>query len=78
MDKNGSIPRYITCSSCDLPDYVPPDPPDLLPFMCGFLSSAAPATLLSSCSVNVLGLVMFSSESFDDSFIAVCVEPQKF
>ena len=78
MDKNGSIPRYITCSSCDLPDYVPPDPPDLLPSMCRFLSSAVPATPLFSCSVNVSGLVMFSSESFDDSFIAVCVEPQKF
>ncbi|KAF3516294.1 hypothetical protein DY000_02060564 [Brassica cretica] len=37
----------VACSSCDLPDsHVPPDPPDLLPSMCHFLSSAAPATPL--------------------------------
>lgn len=62
----------VACSSCDLPDsHVPPDPPDLLPSMCHFLSSAAPATPLSACSVNVSCLVMFSSDSFNDSFTAV-------
>ncbi|CAN6928782.1 unnamed protein product [Brassica oleracea] len=50
----------VACSSCDLPDsHVPPDPPDLLPSMCHFLSSAAPATPLSACSYEglVLGVI---------------------